>query len=117
MKIIDPEFVIVGPAGVDLGSLLFSYLFAFVYQSFMGELRFCVVLKNCMESLFEAYFAGLTVELGWAEVEAYWAEVGPFSGRGSLFGEEEFYSTARSERAPLTSEITTIILPQRELWL
>merc|ERR1712007_119921 len=32
IRIIDPEFAIYGPCGLDLGSLLFSFVFAIVYH-------------------------------------------------------------------------------------
>jgi 5-methylthioribose kinase len=62
-KVIDPEFCIYGPAGLDLGSFISGYILAFIYHTTLAHesalpkhyLSCGKQLRDCIEELWETY--------------------------------------------------------------
>lgn len=54
-KIIDPEFCIYGPPGLDLGTLISGYVLAYVHQVATGSPDARVRLRACAEQLWSTY--------------------------------------------------------------
>lgn len=55
VKVIDPEFVIYGPPGLDVGSLLSTYALAYCYRSAIGNP--CPELISAIEATWTSYTA------------------------------------------------------------
>merc|ERR1712060_537975 len=51
-----------GPCGVDLGSILFSYISTYVYRRVKGDTAAGSMVKRCIEGLLHEYIAGMGEE-------------------------------------------------------
>lgn len=59
VKVIDPEFTVYGPPGLDVGSLLSGYVLAAVHQAFSGKNE---AVDNIIEGL-EAFWSAYKLEM------------------------------------------------------
>lgn len=59
VKVIDPEFTIYGPAGLDVGSLLSGYCLGAIHQAYSNELDLVTACVDNAESIWKAYSAAL----------------------------------------------------------
>lgn len=60
VKVIDPEFAVYGPPGLDLGCLLSSYLLAAVYRSYEGSPGDVPPLEQATRAICAAYKTAIT---------------------------------------------------------
>ncbi|CAE8634480.1 unnamed protein product [Polarella glacialis] len=60
LKIIDPEFVIYGPPGLDVGSLLSGYALATAALAANGRLEEASAVRDAAVKVWESYLATLT---------------------------------------------------------
>lgn len=58
-KLIDPEFTIYGPAGLDMGSLLHGYCLGAIHQAYSNNPGAATKNINCAEKVWESYKASL----------------------------------------------------------
>jgi len=58
-KIIDPEFVIYGPPGLDIGSLVSSYSLAVTKHAFSGNKEAASNLHSCVQTIWDSYAAAV----------------------------------------------------------
>merc|ERR1719416_254522 len=55
VKVIDPEFTIYGPPGLDVGSLLSGYVLAAVHHAFSGGADKVKALSSACRSIWDSY--------------------------------------------------------------
>lgn len=60
VKVIDPEFTVYGPAGLDVGSLLSGYCLGAIHQAYSNEPDLVTACVNNAESIWKAYSAALS---------------------------------------------------------
>jgi len=68
VKVIDPEFTVYGPAGLDVGSLLSGYCLGAIHQVYSDEPELVAQCVDNAESIWKAYSAALS-EGGLTEVQ------------------------------------------------
>jgi len=60
VKVIDPEFTVYGPAGLDVGSLLSGYCLGAIHQAYSNEPALVAANVDNAESIWKAYSAALS---------------------------------------------------------
>jgi len=60
VKVIDPEFTVYGPAGLDVGSLLSGYCLGAIHQAYSKEPDLLTACVENAESIWKAYSAALS---------------------------------------------------------
>ena len=81
VKVIDPEFAIYGPPGVDVGCLLSSYVLAAVYCAVEGTAAEARALRAAAAAVWEAYAASMSSRgVPAAVLDAIGADAAGFTG-------------------------------------
>merc|ERR1740121_740733 len=55
VKVIDPEFTVYGPPGLDVGSLLSGYVLAAVHHAFLGQRDIVRSLASASSAIWDTY--------------------------------------------------------------
>jgi len=58
-KVIDPEFTVYGPAGLDVGSLLSGYCLGAIHQAFIGDAVAVKCIVGAIDSVWKHYKSAL----------------------------------------------------------
>ena len=81
MKVIDPEFAIYGPPGLDVGCLLSSYVLASIQRSVEGTLNDVRQLRDAVSMIWDAYAVAMAARgVGATVLEAIAADAAGFAG-------------------------------------